>query len=94
MTIYDDILPRTPQHMNEDPYCPWKQCQNPKCGRIFNTHSEPMVTLHIRWGDGLEGKPINPRGPTFTATYCFQCGKHNEKCITEATREKMQEEMK
>jgi hypothetical protein len=91
MTIYDDILPARPQHMNEDPYSPWKQCENRKCGRIFNARSEGMVVHTWKYGDGLEGKPTNPNGPTFTMTYCFQCGKRSEKSYIEFAREKMQE---
>jgi hypothetical protein len=91
MTIYDDIPPARPQHMNEDLCCPWKQCENSRCRRIFNVHSEGMVVQTIRWGDGLEGKPTNPNGPTFTRAYCLQCAERAEKDQIEFAREKMQE---
>ena len=94
MTIYDDILSARLQHMNEDPYSPWKQCENRRCGRIFNVCSEGMVVQTIRYGDDIEGKPTNPNAPTFTIIYCFQCGKGTEKYQTKLARERLQEDMK
>jgi|SRR5215212_1353675 len=91
MAIYNDIQPVRPEHMNEDPHSPWKQCENKRCGRIFHMPTEGMVVQTIRYGDGLEGKPTNPNGPTFTKIYCFQCGKGVEKYQMKFARERMQE---
>jgi hypothetical protein len=94
MVIYDDIQPVRPEHMNEDARCVWKQCESRICGRIFNMITEGMVVQTIRYGDGLEGKPTNPNGPTFKKIYCLQCGKSTEKYQINSVREKMQEDMK